>query len=342
MFMQREDQRVIAIALMMAAITCLNYFTLYTLRHEHALYRSLFYLPLVLGTFWFALKGALIIAVATLLLYLPCGIQLREGFSAQDAHVVGEALVYVAITFIFGLQVQKAEKERHALIEAERLSAIGRTVVEVAHDMRAPLVAIGGFTAQVSKSLDDGDSKNREKLDIVGKEAERLDGMVREMLDFGKVIEIYPLKTSLNDLLLETVEVVREPATAQGIELKLDLASNLPGISLDFNRFKQVILNLITNAVQASSTGDTVRVSTRVADRWNVALEVVDAGCGIPKKDREKIFHPFYSTKREGTGLGLPIVKKIVEAHGGELRFYPNKEKGVTFTVRLPLLSAGA
>ena len=168
MFIEREDQRVIAIALMMAAIICLNYFTLYTLNQERALYRSLFYLPLVLGTFWFALKGAIIISITTLLLYLPCGIQLWNGFSTVDAHLVGEALVYVAITLIFGFQVQRAQKERQALIEAERLSAIGRTVVEVAHDMRAPLVAIGGFTAQVSKTLDEGDLKNREKLGIVG------------------------------------------------------------------------------------------------------------------------------------------------------------------------------
>ncbi len=149
MFIEREDQRVIAIALMMAAIICLNYFTLYTLNQERAFYRSLFYLPLVPGTFWFALKGAIIISVTTLLLYLPCGIQLWKGFSTEDAHVLGEALVYVAITLIFGFQVQKAQKERQALIEAEQLSAIGRTVVEVAHDMRAPLVDIGGFTAQV-------------------------------------------------------------------------------------------------------------------------------------------------------------------------------------------------
>jgi two-component system sensor histidine kinase HydH len=73
-----------------------------------------------------------------------------------------------------------------------------------------------------------------------------------------------------------------------------------------------------------------------------MALDVADAGCGIEKKDREKIFLPFYSTKSEGTGLGLPIVKKIVEAHGGNLYFYSNKGKGVTFRVQLPLLSAGA
>ncbi len=107
----------------------------------------------------------------------------------------------------------------------------------------------------------------------MGKEAARLDGMVREMFDCGKAIELYPVET-FNDLLLETVAVAWQAATTQGVELQLDLASNLPGISLDFNRFKQVMLNLIANAVQASSKGDKVKVSTSMADPWNVVLDV--------------------------------------------------------------------
>ena len=188
MFIQRKDQRIVTIALMMAAITFLNYFALYTLNYEHALYRSLFYLPLV----------------------------------------------------------------------------------------------------------------------------------------------------------LETVALARQDATDRGVELILALALHLPALSGGYNKLKQVILNLITNAVQASSKGDRVKVFTHLADRWNIVLDVVDAGCGIGKKGREKIFLPLYSSKSEGTGLGLPIVKKIVEAHGGDIHFYPNKGKGVTFRVQLSLLSAGA
>jgi len=339
---KRIDQQVIAVAWMIAAILSLNNFSLYTLGYEHGLYRSLFYLPLVLGTLWFALKGAIIISISTVLLYLPCGIQGWDGFSMDDFCLIGEVMVYFFITFVLGLQVQRAEKERHALVEAERLSAIGRTVVEVAHDMRAPLVAIGGFTAQVSKDLGDRHPKNREKLDLVVKETARLENMVRDMLDFGKTIDLHLARASLNDLVNETLAIVQGVAEMKGVELQVELASHMPRIFLDSNRLKQVILNLVTNAVQASSRGDHVKVSTHVTDGWNITLKVKDTGYGIKEKDREKVFLPFYSTKRDGTGLGLPIVKKIVEAHDGDLRFYPNKERGVTFCVQLPIASAKA
>jgi two-component system, NtrC family, sensor histidine kinase HydH len=339
-FIQRTDHKIVTVALLMAAIISLNYFSAYILGDEHVLYRTLFYLPLVLGTVWFALKGALVISITTLLLSLPLAIQQMMGFSAMGFHLLLEALVFFSVTFILGFQIQRVEKERHALIAAERLSTIGRTVVEVAHDMRAPLVAIGGFATQVSRKLGDGDSTNREKLDIVVREAARLDGMVREMLDFGKRVELYLVKTSLNDLVRETAEVARRSEKNRGVLLELNLTPDLPNIPLDFNRLKRVVLNLITNAFQASPEGERVTVSTYATDRFNVVLHVIDAGCGIDKKDRDKIFHPFYSTKSEGTGMGLPIAKKIVEAHGGDLEFRPNKEKGVTFMVRLPVIPA--
>ena len=139
MFVKRKDQQVIAIALMIAAIIFLNYYTLYVLNYEHSLYRIFIYLPLVLGTLWFALKGAIIISVSTILLHIPYGAQHWNGFYIDDIHVLCEALVYLMVALILGFHVQRVNKEREALIETERLSAIGRTVVEVAHDMRAPL-----------------------------------------------------------------------------------------------------------------------------------------------------------------------------------------------------------
>ncbi len=338
-FIQRKDQRVIAIAWMISFILFLNYYSFYAFGGERALYRILFYLPLALGIIWFLLKGAIIISLTSLILYLPCGVQLFNGASVEGFYIIGEALVFIVIALIFGFQMQRAENRNLALIEAERLSAIGRTVVEVAHDMRAPLVAIGGFSSQVAKALGERESKNKEKLDIVIKETTRLDSMVREMLDFGKSIELQLIETSLNDLISETIKLVRKPAADKDIKLTLDLARSLPVLLLDPNRLKQVILNLITNAIQASSKGDQVTISTYADGQWTITLDVADTGWGIKEKDREKIFLPFYTTKREGTGLGLPIVKKIVEAHGGSLRFHSNREKGVTFRVQLPIIS---
>jgi two-component system sensor histidine kinase HydH len=105
---------------------------------------------------------------------------------------------------------------------------------------------------------------------------------------------------------------------------------------LDAPRIKQVILNLVANAIQASPAGEKVSATTSVMKNASV-LEVSDSGFGIKEQDQERLFQPFFSTKKEGTGLGLAIVKKIVEAHGGEIAFHTNPERGVTFVVSLPL-----
>jgi signal transduction histidine kinase len=109
---------------------------------------------------------------------------------------------------------------------------------------------------------------------------------------------------------------------------------------LDFMRMKQVVINLVANAVQASPEGGEVVVSGHMND-GSLTIDVIDSGCGIPPDKREEIFSPFYSTKKEGTGLGLPIVKKIVEAHRGSIEILDNPEKGLTFRVTVSLECGG-
>jgi len=200
--------------------------------------------------------------------------------------------------------------------------------------MKAPLMAIGGFANQVSRKLRQEDP-NRKKLEIVVQETARLESMVKQMLDFGRPLEIQPTEISLNELVMKTVKVAEPVARKSGVELKTDLEPSLPLLLLDGPRIEQVILNLVTNAVQASPAGEHVLVRTHL-ESDEVLLEVADRGCGIMEEHRDNVFHPFFSTKKAGTGLGLGIVKKIVEAHGGDVSFQSNPEKGVTFSVRLP------
>lgn len=110
----------------------------------------------------------------------------------------------------------------------------------------------------------------------------------------------------------------------------------LASFLFDGPRVKQVLLNLITNAIQASPAGERVFIKT-LLESHRVVLKVIDHGCGITEEHNESVFHPFFSTKKTGAGLGLGIAKKIVEAHGGEVVFSPNLEKGVTFNVCFPL-----
>ena len=324
------------ISLLIASILGLHYYTFPEMRYHHAIYRMLFYLPLVLGSLWFGMKGALFVCTSVSVLFLPYAIRQWEGLSYDDLYRLTEGVLYIIIALILGFLVEEVKKRHEALLRAESLSAVGRAVSEIAHNMKTPLMAIGGFATQVSKRLD-RNHPDQKKLDIVIRETAELESMIREMLDFGKPLEIQPTETSLNDLVLETLEVARPVAEKAGVEIKAEPQPSLPSLLLDVPRIKQVLLNLCANAVQASPAGEQVTVRTRLA-RHGVILEVSDRGHGITEEHNESVFQPFFSTKKGGTGLGLGTAKKIVEAHGGEIHFMANPEKGTTFVVHLPLL----
>ena len=330
-----EQIKAVVICLMIGGILSMHYLTLHDMRYHHALYRMLFYVPLALGSLWFGMKGALYVCGSVSVLFLPHAIAQWQGFSLDDFSRLTEGVLYIIIALILGFLVEKERKEHRALLRTESLAAVGKTVSEIAHDMKTPLMAIGGFTRQVSRKLGKGDP-NHKKLDIIIEETTRLESMVEEMLDFGKPMKLQLKDTNLNELVLDSIKVAKPLAKKAEVALKTDLSGSLPALALDAPRVKQMLLNLITNAVQASSEGEHVLVRTRPDNPW-VVLEVVDDGRGITKEHHESIFHPFFSTKKSGTGLGLGIVKKIVETHGGEISFHPNAEKGVTFTVRFPI-----
>jgi two-component system sensor histidine kinase HydH len=323
------------IALLIAAILALHYLTLPTRAYYHAVYRMLFYLPLIMAGFWFGLKGALSVCGSVLVLFSPYVVMRWQGLSLEEFDTLLEGFLYIAAAFILGFLAEREKKAREARIAAERLAAIGKAVSEVAHDMKTPLMAIGGFTKQVLRSLKSDDPEQK-KLDIVLQETARMESMVREMLDFGRPLQLERTQTNLNELVCHAIEVSQPMAKEAGVKLEHHFEPRLPSMSLDAPRMKQVILNLVANAIQASPAGEKVRATTAVIKNAAV-LEVSDSGCGIKEEAEERVFQPFFSTKKGGTGLGLAIAKKLVEAHGGEIDFHTNLDRGVTFVVSLPL-----
>ncbi len=330
-----EWKRVVLVTTLITAVLCLNYFTLYRGGYRHAFYRMLFYLPLLLGSFWFGIKGALYITISVMVLYVPYVMDHWHGFSLEDFHEILEGVLFMVIALTLGVLVEREKRRQEALLEATSLAAIGTAVSEVAHDMKTPLMAIGGFATQVSRELGQDDPKQK-KLNVVIQETARLEAMIREMLDFGGPLEMRVKEANLNDLVRETIGVFRPITEDTGVELETDLESSLPFLLVDAQKVKQVLLNLLTNALEVSPGGSSIIVKTVKDHDW-VKLLVIDSGPGIDKEDGKNIFKPFFTKKSRGTGLGLPVVKKIMEGHEGDVCFDPNAEKGVTFTVRFPV-----
>lgn len=187
-------------------------------------------------------------------------------------------------------------------------------------------MAIGGFASQVSRNLSE-DADSNKKLQVVIQETKRVEAMVKEMLEFGKPIELVLSSTDLNELAEKTVEALEPAASKEGVDINIEPDRSMPDLDLDGAKLKQVLTNLITNAVQACAAGEEVLVKPRRSDA-EALVEITDQGCGISEEDREKIFQPFFSTKKQGTGLGWPTSKGSWKLKGEKWPFMPTKTRG--------------
>jgi signal transduction histidine kinase len=236
------------------------------------------------------------------------------------------------------MEAQRSAENR--LVQAAKLAAVGEMAAGIAHELNNPLTSVTGFA---ELALDDipEDSETRKDLEIVMREAVRARDVVRRLLDFARQSESERARASLNEVVEDVVALSRHLIRTSGVTLKLDLEKNLPWVLVDVNQMKQVLLNLIHNALQAMPAGGEMIIATESAYRdgrdW-IIVSVCDTGVGIPKLDQARIFEPFYTTKgnQGGTGLGLSVTYGIITDHGGQIDVESQPGTGSKFTVWLP------
>jgi len=227
-----------------------------------------------------------------------------------------------------------------ALVERERLAAIGELAATVAHEVRNPLAVIFNCLGSLQKTYAAaGDA--RALLDILAEEAGRLNQIVSELLDYARPGELLLLDESLEEIVSAAIVAVTG-AHASPVEIELDVPRPLRRQVLDARLVRRAVINLVTNAVQAVPHGGRVVVRVldeTVPDGSAVRIEVTDNGPGIPDDILARIFEPFFTTKASGTGLGLAVVKHVAEAHHGDLTVSTRTGGGTTFVMRLPSAS---
>ncbi|MGE4291553.1 MAG: nitrogen regulation protein NR(II) [Desulfovibrio sp.] len=226
------------------------------------------------------------------------------------------------------------------LQQSEKLASIGELSTYIAHEIRNPLFAISGFANSLlrSENLDDA---AREKLDIILSESRRLDEILKSILNFTRPTEQREGQCDLNEVTDETVEVMRIPARSQDVRVFLETSGSLPRVQADPELIKQCLINLIKNALEAMPDGGELRVCTLLRDEL-AALEVRDTGPGIPAEIRDRIFSPFFSTKGKGSGLGLAMIRKIMDDIGGDVELTSREGQGTCVTLLLPPVLAVA
>lgn len=350
------DYRKVGLVLSLILIVSLFHFLTSTeYRYLHEIYQRIYYIPILLAAFWY---GPLIGFLTALLVSSIYVFHIRmdwHHFPVYTFNQYAEILLYHVIALVIGFLSTKEKRHReqleqtsaelaHAyqqlqdtfqqLRKADRLAALGRLSAGIAHEIRNPLGSVKGSIEILEEEITP-DHPKYEFVQIVKEETARLDSIVTEFLEFARPPLPVFRPYSINELVESTLILVHKETAASNVDVVKDLSTDLPLTPMDPDQIRQVLLNLFLNAVQAMPNGGTLTVKSYLT-RQRVVVEVADDGVGVKEVDRERIFDPFFSTKPNGTGMGLSISYQLVENHKGVLSVRVNPKQGMTFCLELP------
>jgi signal transduction histidine kinase len=219
---------------------------------------------------------------------------------------------------------------------ADRLSAISRVSGGVAHEVKNPLNAILLHVEVAKAKLARGDTDVSQQMEIISREIVRLDRVVKTFLDFTRPVELKLDQVPLAEFLHEIVDLAKPQAEASKIHVAVDEQVDGVEVRMDRDLLKQAVLNVVVNAMQAMPEGGELRFEAQ-ANEDTAELRISDTGPGIPPELRDKIFRLYFTTRKEGSGIGLAMAFRFVQLHDGTIDFTSEPGKGTTFSIRLPI-----
>ena len=250
----------------------------------------------------------------------------------KESHYMGRVLLMYDLT-----EIKRLEKEiqRH-----DRLVALGKMAAGVAHEVRNPLSSIKGFATLLGSKFTPG-SQEQEAANLLVQEAERLNRSITELLNYARPTTLKKEPINIGELVSASLKLVSTDAQALGVKISHAIDAGIPAVDIDRDKINQVMLNLYLNGLQAmedSADARELKVAVRYDSSENiVVIEVQDSGRGIPPENIEKVLDPYFTTKPEGTGLGLALAYKIIDEHNGTIRLKSTERQGTTVCITLPV-----
>jgi signal transduction histidine kinase len=306
---------------------------------------------------WGLLAGALM-GLGDLLAFFAFGLEMRlAGRNVMTEVMILFIVTYGVLGFVIGkLMEARAQaradaqtiatqlhaleaSQRHAL-QNEKLAAIGRLAAGIAHEVRNPLGVIRASASMVREHFTDGEEAYR-ACDFIREEIDRLNGLITALLNFARPAELRLQPVVIDQVIDKALLLTREELQRRDIAVVRENRQGVSSVMADPDLVAQVVFGLVTNAAEAIGAHGTITVRT-MGTHDDVGVEVVDTGPGIAPADAERVFEPFFTTKPTGTGLGLPMAARIVQAHGGVIEVVPTTQHeetraGARFRLRLPL-----
>ncbi|MDY7030340.1 MAG: ATP-binding protein [Thermodesulfobacteriota bacterium] len=263
-----------------------------------------------------------------------------EMFSHEDIDLLETLGNNAAIAIENAKLYEDLKKSESQVRRADRLASLGILTAGLAHEIRNPLVAIKTFTQLLPERLDDIEFREH-FLKVTAGEVDRLSSLVNELLTFARPSEPNLQMENINDVAEKMILLVKTEAKKKNLKINTRYSNDVSDTMVDKEQIKQVLLNLFLNAIQATPENGTITFETRQVRKNSstdyVQMEIRDTGTGIPKDDIEHIFTPFFTTKNEGSGLGLSICHRIIEEHSGYIEVESTEGEGTTFYINFPM-----
>ncbi len=340
--------KIAVIALAILAASGLHYFTPHSHLLLHNLFQKLYYLPIIYAAIAFGWRGGLLAAVASTICFIPHILTWRhQPYYAMSQYA--ELILFFLVAGITGLLADQGRKRRQQLEattrqlqesfeqvqRADRLSAVGQLAASLAHEIRNPLGSIEG-AANIIRSPETSAEIREGSLNVIQKECQRLNRLLTNLLDFARPRQPEFRSVDLPRLINSVFALVSPNAQLRHVTLKKTIEHVPALLESDPEQLKQVLLNLVINAIQAMPGGGEIEVKV---DRQGegVAVSVKDQGIGIAPEHLDRVFDPFFTTKEAGTGLGLSVAHQVITQHGGHIQAARNPDRGMTFSISLPL-----
>jgi signal transduction histidine kinase len=262
-------------------------------------------------------------------------LELLTGMAQQIAVALENAKLYQRLQAKFKLTENELKKTQEKLIRSERLSAMGNLVQGIAHEIRNPIMTIGGFARRIK-----GTAKKLPRVsnyaDIILEESGRLESLVRQIRDFAETLKAELRPTRIEAVIEEVYKKIEPQALDQQVTLELHMDEDLPRIRMDYVQLARALLNISRNALEAMTDGGILEIRVATEDQ-NLTIDITDTGRGIGQEDLDSVYDPFFTSKTRGAGLGLTMAHQIVMNHQGDIRIRSTEGEGTSVTIRIPI-----
>ena len=235
-------------------------------------------------------------------------------------------------------RIQQVESSQQALVQAEKMAAVGRLTASIAHEINNPLHSIHNCL-HLARRAEIAEPDRKEYLDLASGELDRLMNTVRQMLDFYRPSALDRKPVEMNEIINKVIKLLDAQLVDHQVQIIKNYQPNLPPVLAVENQIQQVIFNLFLNALEAMPSGGEISITTDLDDQ-NISILIADTGTGIQIESREEIFEPFVSSKEKGLGLGLTVSYGVITAHNGSLNLVPEYDRGACFRILLPAYMA--